>query len=46
MARRGFYTESHDPPGSAVGKDSDEALLHTIQNMPFAGEFYPQATVV
>ena len=41
MARRGFCTESHDPPGSAVGKDSDEALHRTIQIMPFAGEFEP-----
>ena len=23
MARRGFDTESHDPPGSAEGKDSE-----------------------
>jgi hypothetical protein len=37
MARRGFDTESHDPPGSAVGKDSDEALHRIIQMMPFAG---------
>ena len=38
MARRGLYTESHDPPGSAVGKDLDEALHSTIQIMPFAGD--------
>ena len=31
MARRSFDTESHDPLGSAVGKDSDEALHLTIQ---------------
>ena len=31
MARRGFDTGSYDPPGSAVGKDSDEALHRTIQ---------------
>ena len=37
MARRSFHTESHDPLGSAVGKDSDEALHCTIQIMPFAG---------
>ena len=37
MARRGSSTGSHDPPGSAVGKDSDEALHRTIQMMPFAG---------
>ena len=36
MARRGFDTESHDPPGSAVGKDSDEALHRTIQIMSLA----------
>ena len=33
-SRRGgsrFDTERHDPPGSAVGKDSDEALHRTIQ---------------
>ena len=45
MARRGFDTESHDPPGSAVGKDSDEALHRTIQMMPFAG-YSNLATVV
>ena len=43
MARRGFGTESHDPQGSAVGKDSDEALHHTIQMMPFAGKSNPAA---
>ena len=31
MARRGFDTENHDPPGSAVDKASDEALHRTIQ---------------
>jgi hypothetical protein len=45
MARRGFCTGSHDPPGSAVGKDSDEALHRIIQMMPFAG-YSNLATVV
>ena len=31
MDRRGFSTERHDVPGSAVGKDSDEALHSIVQ---------------
>ena len=37
MARRGFSTERHDAPGSAVGEDSDEALHRTIQTCRSAG---------
>ena len=39
MARRGFDTESYDPPGSAVGKDSDEALHR--KSCRFAGNSNP-----
>ncbi len=31
MARRGFGQERRDVPGSAVGKDSDEALHRRVQ---------------
>ena len=37
MARRDFGKERHDAPGSAVGKDLDEALHHTIQICRSAG---------
>ena len=30
MARRGFIQETHDVPGSAVDKDSDEALHRMV----------------
>ena len=45
MARRGFVTESHDPPGSAVGKDSDETLHRTIQIMSLAEVSNPATAV-
>ena len=45
VARRGLDTESHDPPGSAVGKDSDEALHRTIQIMSLAEVSNPATAV-
>ena len=37
MACRGFGKERHDAPGSAVGKDSDEALHRTFEYVVVAG---------
>ena len=36
MARRGFGTERHNAPGSAVGKDSERPYTKH-SNIPFAG---------
>ena len=41
MARRSFVQEGHDAPGSAVGKDSNEALHRVFQICRSQG-FKPQ----
>ena len=45
MARWDLDTRKHDAPGSAVGKDSDEALRLLFWDMPFQQGTQTLATV-